>query len=108
MSNHHARVRQCRNTDGKGGTIASLAVFFLRGAFVVVSQQDAAGGSVEDWATESLLAAREAHVDPANGTRIKPGAKLGEEYQAKNLPFARDQLYRAGMRLAKVLNAHFE
>jgi hypothetical protein len=44
----------------------------------------------------------------ATGQRIKPGAKLGEEYQAKNLPVARVRLYRAGMRLAKVLNECFE
>jgi hypothetical protein len=61
-------------------------------------------GSVEDWATESLLASREAYVDPATGQRIKPGAKLDEAYQAKSPPVAKQRLYRAGARLAMVLN----
>jgi hypothetical protein len=38
-------------------------------------------GSVEDWATESVLAPREAYQDPATGQRMKPGAKLGEADQ---------------------------
>ena len=41
----------------------------------------AQAGTVEDWATECLLAAREAYEDPATGQRIKPGAKLGDAYQ---------------------------
>ena len=64
-------------------------------------------GSVEDWATESLLASREAYVDPATGQRMKPGAKLGDAYQAKSLPVAKQRLYRAGARLAWVLNEAF-
>ena len=43
----------------------------------------AQAGSVEDWATESLLAARQAYQDPATGQRMKPGAKLGDAYQAR-------------------------
>jgi hypothetical protein len=61
-------------------------------------------GSVEDWATESLLASREAYIDPKTGQRMKPGAKLDEVYQAKSLPVARGRLYRAGPRLAMVLD----
>jgi len=38
-------------------------------------------GAVEDWATESLLVAREAYQDPSTGRRIKSGAKLGDQYQ---------------------------
>ena len=41
------------------------------------SPDKSAEGTVEDWATESLLAAREAYVDPATGQRIKSGTKLG-------------------------------
>jgi nuclease S1 len=67
-----------------------------------------AGGTVEDWATESLLAAREAYVDPATGQRIKPGTKLGLDYHTKNIPVAKERMYRAGIRLAKVLNECFE
>jgi S1/P1 Nuclease len=51
-----------------------------------------------------LLAARQAYQDPATGQRIKPGAKLGDEYQARSLPVAKRRLYQAGVRLAWVLN----
>jgi hypothetical protein len=61
-------------------------------------------GTVEEWATESLQAARQAYRDPARGRRIEPGARLGEPYYEANLPAARRQLYRAGARLAWVLN----
>ena len=56
---------------------------FARGAL-----KTAMAGTVEDWATESLLAAREAYKDPATGLKIKPGTKLGEPYHAANLPVA--------------------
>jgi S1/P1 Nuclease len=59
-------------------------------------------------ATESLLAAREAYVDPATGQRIKSGAKLGLDYHNKNIPVVKERMYRAGIRLAKVLNECFE
>jgi hypothetical protein len=68
------------------------------------ARQAAQGGSVEDWATESLLAAREAYQDPATGQRVKPGTKLADEYQARSLPVAKRRLYQAGARLAWVLN----
>jgi nuclease S1 len=64
-------------------------------------------GIPEDWATESLLAAREAYQDPQTGKRIKSGTKLGDAYQAKNLPVARKRLAQAGFRLAWVLNEAF-
>jgi hypothetical protein len=67
----------------------------------------AIGGTVEDWATESLLAARQAYQDPATGRRIKPGAKLGDADQDANLPVAKRRLYRAGVRRAGVLNEAF-
>jgi hypothetical protein len=38
---------------------------------------------------------------------MKPGTKLGDAYQAKSLPVAKDRLYRAGARLAMVLNEAF-
>src|SRR5262245_35346491 len=46
----------------------------------------AMAGSVEDWATESLLAAREAYQDPATAMRIKSGTRLGDANQEANLP----------------------
>lgn len=64
-------------------------------------------GSVEDWATESLLAARHAYHDPATGRRIRPGARLSDDYQRTNLPMAMHRLYQAGARLAWVLNEEF-
>jgi hypothetical protein len=33
-------------------------------------------GTIEDWATESLLPSREVHQDATTGMRIKSGAKL--------------------------------
>jgi hypothetical protein len=70
--------------------------------------QDLSADTVEDWATESLLAAREAYVDPVTGNRIKPGTKLGLDYHNKNLPVVKDRMNRAAMRLARVLNECFE
>jgi hypothetical protein len=56
----------------------------------------ASSGSVEDWATESLLAARGAYQDPATGIRIRPSARLGDAYQDAHLPTVRRRLYQAG------------
>ena len=64
-------------------------------------------GTVEEWATESLLAARAAYQDPATGRKIKAGHKLADSYQAANLPVARRRLYQGGVRLAMVLNEVF-
>jgi hypothetical protein len=71
------------------------------------ARKAAMAGTVEDWATESLLAARRAYQDPATGLRMKPGTKLGDAYQAKALPVAKERLYQAGIRLAMVLNGVF-
>jgi hypothetical protein len=64
-------------------------------------------GTVEDGATESLLAARKAYQDPETGQQIKSGTKLADEYQARSLPGAKRRLYQAGLRLASVLNEAF-
>jgi hypothetical protein len=61
-------------------------------------------GTVEDWATESLLDARAAYQVPGTDKRIKSRQKLGDEYQVKHLPVVRRRLYQAGLRLAWVLN----
>jgi hypothetical protein len=68
------------------------------------ARQDAMRGTVEDWATESLLAAREAYKVPETGQRIKSGHKLSDAYLDANLPVVRRRLYLAGVRLAMVLN----
>jgi hypothetical protein len=49
----------------------------------------ALSGSVEDRATESLMAARRAYQDSATGMRIRPGARLADAYQAAHLPTVR-------------------
>ncbi len=46
-------------------------------------------GTVEDWATESLLAAREAYQDPRTGKRIQSTTKLRQGYYDANLPVVR-------------------
>jgi transposase len=66
--------------------------------------QEAAAGSVEDWATQSLLLALAAYKAPGSDERIKSGRKLGDDYLEANLLVVRTQFYRAGVRLAKVLN----
>ena len=47
---------------------------------------------------------RAAYQDPVTGQRMKPGTKLGDVYQEKALPVAKQRLYQAGSRLAMVLN----
>ena len=64
-------------------------------------------GSVEDWATESLLLARAAYRNPGTGAPIKSGQELGELYHRANLPVLRQRLAQAGVRLAWVLNQAF-
>jgi hypothetical protein len=68
------------------------------------ARAEAMKGSVEDWATESLLAARQAYQVPETGLRLKSGQKLGDSYLQANLPQVRRRLYQGGVRLAMVLN----
>ena len=63
-----------------------------------------ASGSVDDWADESFQAAKKAYEDPKTGRTLRPGSKLGDEYQAANLPVARKRLAQSAVRLARVLN----
>jgi nuclease S1 len=64
-------------------------------------------GTIEDWATESLPAARQAYQVPETGKRLKSGQKLADAYLDANLPVARRRLYQASVRLAMVLNQAF-
>lgn len=57
-------------------------------------------GTAADWAQENL-AFRPAIYD------LEPGAEIGYEYQYKNWPVVQEQLLKAGIRLAGVLNAIF-
>jgi hypothetical protein len=61
-------------------------------------------GTVGDWVTESLPAARGAYQDPETGQGIKPGAKPNDAYQEINLAVVKQRLHQAGVRLAMVLN----
>jgi hypothetical protein len=71
------------------------------------ARESARKGTVEDWATESLLAARQAYVVPETGKRLKSGQKLADAYFDANLPVVRQRLYQASVRLAMVLNQTF-
>ena len=64
-------------------------------------------GSPEDWATESLLIAREAYRIPGSNKVMRSGARLGNEYYRFALPIIRTQLAKAGIRIAFVLNTIF-
>ena len=64
-------------------------------------------GTVEEWATGSLLVARGAYQVPGSELRIKSGKKLGDDYYKASLPVAWRRLCRAGLRLAWVLNEAF-
>ena len=75
------------------------------GALDTPPAHDAASkGTVEDWATESLLAARQAYQVPETGRRLKPGQKLADAYLDANLPVVRRRLFLAAVRVATVLN----
>jgi hypothetical protein len=65
-------------------------------------------GEPEDWATESLQAAKVAYKAPPANQQIESGEKLGTAYLDANLPVARLRLYQAGIRLAMFLNAALE
>lgn len=71
------------------------------------ARKQAMSGTVEDWATESLHAAKRAYIDPETGRIIRSGTKLGDAYQMRHLPVARRRLYQSGIRLAMVLNEVF-
>jgi nuclease S1 len=71
------------------------------------ARQEAMKGAVEDWATESLLVARQAYQVPETGARMKSGQKLGDSYVKANLPVVRQRLYRGSVRLAMILNEAF-
>jgi hypothetical protein len=72
-----------------------------------VNREAAMRDTVEDWATESLVAARMAYQVPETKQRLKPGQKLSDAYFNANLPVARQRLYQASVRLAMILNEAF-
>lgn len=63
------------------------------------------GATVRDWAQETLWLMR----TPSTGYLGNPGGVvLDDAYLAQNHPIAREQIDKAGIRLAEVLNAIFE
>ena len=65
-------------------------------------------GTPEDWATESLQAARKAYSLPGQETVMKSGSKLGDEYTSRAIPIIEEQLAKAGIRTAWMLNQIFK
>jgi hypothetical protein len=65
-------------------------------------------GTVEDWANESLAAAKKAYQLPGTDRRIKSGDKLGQDYLDQSQGVVRQRLFEAGVRLSLVLNGAFE
>ncbi len=65
------------------------------------------GGTVEDWATESLADARVAYRLPGTDELITPGTRLGDEYCRFAPRIIQRRLAQAGVRLAWSLNQVF-
>jgi hypothetical protein len=61
-------------------------------------------GTVEDWANESFTAAQRAYCVPGTVLGLKPGMKLGREYEQLHLPVARMRVHQSAIRLASILN----
>ncbi len=61
-------------------------------------------GTPEDWATESLLIAKSAYRLPGSQAIIRPGTTLGARYYNFALPIIQQQLAKAGIRTAYILN----
>jgi|WetSurMetagenome_2_1015567.scaffolds.fasta_scaffold218264_2 nuclease S1 len=64
-------------------------------------------GTPEDWATESLQAAKEAYCLPGTRTLMKSGTKLNDDYCRMALPIIERQLAKAAVRMAFVLDGIF-
>jgi hypothetical protein len=65
-------------------------------------------GTVEDWATESLLDARAAYLyPPGSRTPIPSGTRLGADSVAFARPILERRLAQAGVRVANQLNSLF-
>ena len=65
-------------------------------------------GTPEDWATETLRIAKKAHRMPGSESAIKPGTNINAAYCAFALPIIQEQLAKAGVRIAFVLNTLFK
>ena len=64
---------------------------------------------VEEWADESLKAAKEAYTEAKPPHKpLGVGAEIGPEYERRSLPVVRLRLAQAGVRLADELNGIFK
>ena len=61
-------------------------------------------GCIEDWIDESLEAARQAYRVPGSSEFLRPGMRIGRDYEEANLKLAVQRLSQAGIRLSEVLN----
>jgi len=67
-----------------------------------------AKGTPADWATESLQEAKAAYRVPGTETIIDPGTRLGDGYCRMAIPIIQEQLAKAGIRTAWILNNIFK
>ena len=64
---------------------------------------------VEDWADESLAAAKTAYLWPAGADQpVSSGTKLGDDYAKMADPIQRERMAKAALRLADELNTIFK
>ena len=64
--------------------------------------ENEANKPIDEWVEESRVYTRQIYLESP------PNRKLGYEYRYKNLPVIKSQLYKAGIRLASILNKIFE
>jgi hypothetical protein len=76
----------------------------LRPGLTAERERNWSKGKPEDWATESLLLAKRAYINPDSGARIREGDRLGPSYVAANREALDEQLLKAGVRVADILN----
>jgi nuclease S1 len=75
----------------------------IRGNLTTYKGHPAASGEVQDWANESHALAHKVAYDG-----LKQGADLQDSYIKKALPLVRDQLLKAGIRLAKTVDENLQ
>jgi nuclease S1 len=79
----------------------------LKGITTPASAAEWLKGTPEDWATESLRAAKEAYCLPGTQNAIQSVATLGDDYGSVALTIIQRQLAKAGSRVACTLNEVF-
>ncbi|MDE2393980.1 MAG: hypothetical protein KGL43_20085 [Burkholderiales bacterium] len=79
-------------------------------AITVEQARTWSAGGPADWALDSFALARDVAYDWRGAVRVsadsgKPALRLGDAYEARALPVVREQLAKAGIRLAVLLEA---